>query len=346
MKSGRGRVVRLVVVVVCVAWATWIVVALGPGRVWQVARQAHPALLALSFLPIVARFLIWAVKWTLMLRRRGAIAFRHVTLALLSGNFVNLTTPTAKLAGGFVRAALVDRRTGWGFASTYGWSFADQFTNVFGNLALYGVLAVTAGFTVAPGGTRVGFLASGSAALAVVAALVAARGKVWTLVQKPAVARFMARFTPERFRSMGEATWVRPVFEPLLRVGRTWRVAPQDLGLGALSFGALCLANALVLQALGSDAPLPRIGIAVVIGYFAGSVLGTLGGIGVTEVALIKLYGMAGVSPEIAAAGALLHRASYYAVILSWGGVSLLLATSRGRDPAEGVGTERDAPGR
>jgi uncharacterized membrane protein YbhN (UPF0104 family) len=53
----------------------------------------------------------------------------------------------------------------------------------------------------------------------------------------------------------------------------------------------------------------------------------------VTEVALIKMYGMAGVSPEIAAAGALLHRASYYAVILSWGGVSLLVATSRRRDP-------------
>jgi uncharacterized membrane protein YbhN (UPF0104 family) len=333
MKSGRARVVRLVLVVVCVAWLAWIVASLGPGRVWHVARQADPTLLALSFLAIVARFLIWAVKWTLMLRRRGAIALGHVTLALLSGNFVNLTTPTAKLAGGFVRAALVDRRTGWGFASVYGWSFADQFTNVFGNLTLYGLLAVTAGFTVAPGGTRIGFLASGAAALAVVAAMVAARSKAWTLVQKPSVARFMARFTPERFRILGEATWVRPVFEPLLAVGRTSRVAPQDLGLGALSFGALCLANALVLQALGSDAPLPRIGVAVVIGYFAGSVLGTLGGVGVTEVALIKMYGMAGVSPEIAAAGALLHRASYYAVILSWGGVSLLVATSRRRDP-------------
>ncbi len=334
MKSGRGRILRLVILLVCVVWLVWIVFKLGPRQVWEVAKQADPILLALSFLPIFGRFLIWAVKWTLMLRRRGAIAFRHVLPALLSGTLINLTTPTAKLAGGFVRAALINRRTGWGMAPAYGWSFADQFTNVFGNLTLYGLLAVAAGTTVAPGATRNGFLASGAAALVVVVLLVASRGWAWRQVQKPAVARSMARFTPQRFRNMGEATWVRPVFEPLLNVGRTWRVAPQDLGLAAASFASLCLANAVVLQSLGADAPLFKIGVAVVIGYLAGSLLGTLGGIGVTEVALIKLYGMAGVSPEIAAAGALLHRASYYAVTTVWGGASLLIEGIRVRNLA------------
>lgn len=314
----------MVILLACVAWLVWIVHQLGPRQVWEAAKQADPALLVLSLLPILGRFLIWAVKWTLMLRRRGPIAFRHVLPALLSGTFINLTTPTAKLAGGFVRAALVNRRTGWGMAPSYGWSFADQFTNVFGNLTLYGLLALAAGVTVAPGGARTGFLASGTAALVVVVVLVASRGWAWKQVQKPTVARFMSRFTPRRFRETGEATWVRPVFAPLLDVGRTWRVAPQDLGLAAASFASLCLANAVVLQSLGADAPLFKIGVAVVIGYLAGSLLGTLGGIGVTEVALIKLYGMAGVSPEIAAAGALLHRASYYAVTAAWGGASLL----------------------
>jgi uncharacterized membrane protein YbhN (UPF0104 family) len=148
----------------------------------------------------------------------------------------------------------------------------------------------------------------------------------------------MARFTPRRFRETGEAAWVRPVFEPLLDVGRTIRVAPQDLSLAALSFGSLCLANALVLQALGADAPLFQVAVAVVVGYFAGTVVGTLGGIGVTEVALIKLYGMAGVSTEAATAGALLHRASYYAVILVAGGLSLLAEGIRRRDLEDEAG--------
>ena len=332
MKSTRGRILRLIVLVVCVAWLVWIVASLGPRTVWEVARQADAALLAVSFIPIFGRFLIWAVKWTLMMRRRSSIPLRHVIPALLSGNFVNLTTPTAKLAGGFVRAALIRRHTGWGMAVAYGWSFADQFTNVFGNLTLCGALSIAAGLSVAGGGSRVSFLASGAAALAVVVMVVSARGWTWTQVQKPAVARFMARFTPERFREMGEATWIRPVLEPLLHVGRTIRVAPQDLGLAALSFGSLCLANALVLQALGVDAPLFSVAVAVVVGYFAGTVIGTLGGIGVTEVALIKLYGMAGVSAEAATAGALLHRASYYAVIVVAGGLSLLVEGIRKRD--------------
>lgn len=332
MKLTRGRILRLVVLLVCLAWLAWIVASLGPRRVWEVARQADPTLLAVSFIAIFGRFLIWAVKWTLMMRRRAPITVTQVIPALLSGNFVNLTTPTAKLAGGFVRAALIRRHTGWGMAVAYGWSFADQFTNVFGNLTLCGLLSIAAGLSVAEGGARTGFLASGTAALAVVAMVVSARGWAWAQAQKPAVARFMARFTPRRFREMGEATWIRPVLEPLLHVGKTTRVAPQDLVLAALSFGSLCLANALVLQALGADAPLFRVAVAVVVGYFAGTVVGTLGGIGVTEVALIKLYGLAGVSAEAATAGALLHRASYYAVILVAGGISLLSEGVRKRD--------------
>ena len=123
-------------------WLGWIVASLGPRRILQIAAQADPLLLGLSILPIVGRFLIWGVKWTLMLRRNGPIGFRITFRALLAGVFVNLTTPTAKLAGGFVRAALIHRRTGWGMATAYGWSFADQVTNLLGNLVRKTVIEI------------------------------------------------------------------------------------------------------------------------------------------------------------------------------------------------------------
>jgi uncharacterized protein (TIRG00374 family) len=338
MKSTRGKIIQFLIAGACVGWLAYTIHKLGPRTVLEVARQADPWWLALSFVPILGRFLIWSVKWNGMLRRRGPIGFVDTMRALLSGVFVNLTTPTAKLAGGFVRAALVNRRAGWGMATAYGWSLADQITNVLGNLSLYGLLALAAGYTLAPGGSRAQLLTSGAVALATVTVVVALRGRAWVVFQKPTLARWLARVTPERYRTTESgrpmAGWVRPVFEPLLHTGRTLIVAPTDLALAAASFGSLCIANALVLQALGADAPLALASVAVVVGYFFGTIIGTLGGIGVTEVALMEFYTLAGVNREIAAAGALLHRASYYLVILVWGGVSLALEGRRGRTTA------------
>jgi uncharacterized protein (TIRG00374 family) len=335
MKPTRGKIIQFLIAGACLGWLAYTIHKLGPRTVFDVARQADPWWLALSFVPIFGRFLIWGVKWTGMLRRRGPIGFADTMRALLSGVFVNLTTPTAKLAGGFVRAALVSRRTGWGMAIAYGWSLADQITNVLGNLSLYGLLAISAGYTLAPGSSRIQLLTSGAVALATVTGVVALRGRAWVVFQKATLARWLARVTPERYRTTESgrpmAGWVRPVFEPLLHTGRTLLVAPRDLGLAAASFGSVCIANALVLQALGADAPLALAGVAVVVGYFFGTIIGTLGGIGVTEVALVELYTLAGVNREVAAAGALLHRASYYLVILVWGGISLALEGKRGR---------------
>ncbi|MDX1388055.1 MAG: lysylphosphatidylglycerol synthase transmembrane domain-containing protein [Acidobacteriota bacterium] len=329
MKISRGRLVQILIAAACVGWLAYTIYKLGPRTVLAVARQADATWLALSFVPIFGRFVIWGFKWNGMLRRRGPISYPNTLRALLAGVFVNLTTPTAKLAGGFVRAALVNRRTGWGMAQTYGWSLADQITNVLGNLSLYGLLAVSAGYSMAAGVSRGQLLASGVVALATVVIVVSLRARAWVLFQKPGLARVLARVTPARYRTTESgrpmAGWVRPVFEPLLHHGRTIVVAPRDLALGAASFGTLCIANAMVLQALGADAHLAKVSVAVVVGYFFGTIFGTLGGIGVTEVALVELYTLAGVSREVAAAGALLHRASYYLVILLWGGVSLAL---------------------
>jgi uncharacterized membrane protein YbhN (UPF0104 family) len=109
------------------------------------------------------------------------------------------------------------------------------------------------------------------------------------------------------------------VFRPLLRQA-SW----VDILNSAASFAALCAANALVLRSLGVDTALWIVAVAVAIGYFAGNGLGPWGGVGITEAAMAGVYLQLGVPGEAAAAGVLLHRASYYAVGLGWGGVALL----------------------
>ena len=63
---------------------------------------------------------------------------------------------SAKLAGGIVRAVLLSRRRGWPPLEAYGWSLADQATNILGQWLLFGVLAMAAYSGLPPGPLRTG----------------------------------------------------------------------------------------------------------------------------------------------------------------------------------------------
>jgi uncharacterized membrane protein YbhN (UPF0104 family) len=93
---------------------------------------------------------------------------------------------------------------------------------------------------------------------------------------------------------------------------------------------------------LGVEADPWVVSSAVVLGYFAGIAVGAWGGIGVTEAAITVLYVQAGIPPEIATAGALLHRAGLYSVVIVWGGLSLL---REGRHGPSGEDPEADPRG-
>lgn len=335
----RRWVVRALVLTACLAALAWTISSLGPRRILEAGRGADPGWLVLAAAAVVARYAVWTVKWRTMLRREGPFAWGASFRTLLAGVFVNLTTPTAKLAGGFVRAAMVHRRTGWGFARSYGWSFADQFTNSLGNVLLTGALCLATAATIPRGGPdRSALLGLGAAAVTGVAVVVSLRGRAWRLASRPAAARWLGRLTPARYRldepDGAKAGWLEPTLAPLLFVGRTRRVVPTDLGLAAASLACLCLSQACALRAVGLDVSLLRASVATVLAGFAGTVAGTVGGIGATELALIGIYGRMDVPADAAAAGALLHRASYYAVSLGLGGAALA---------AEGRGARADA---
>lgn len=326
--GARGKlVVKLVLLGVCLAGLVWVVRSLGPERVAHAVRSADPGALALSVAAIGARYLVWGVKWRIMLERRGAIGFLPTLSALLAGVFVNLTTPTAKLGGGFVRAALVHRRTGWGMATAYGWSLADQVTNSLGNVLLAGIVLPAAALRLPAGRLREAFFALGALSLLGVVSVVSLRARAWAWVRSPRASAWLVRITPARFRTDAPGGpgvgWVEPVFSPTLEVGATWRVVPLDLGLAALSCSFLCASNFFALRAVGIVAPFVSAAAVTVLAGLFGTLVGTLGGIGATELALIGLFGRMRVPAEAAAAATLLHRAAYYLVSLVLGGIAL-----------------------
>jgi len=324
----RRQLIRLLIAVACVAVLVWTVMKLGPARVFATVLEADPLWLSLSVLPLLARFLIWGHKWSRMLRRREPVSYWLALRILAVGSFVNLTTPTAKVAGGIVRAVLLHRRVGWRKSTAYGWAFADQITNVLGNLFLFGSLLIGVAL-FAPGiDNRAYLMIPGLLAVGAIGVAARLRGVAWSWVQRPAVAQRLVSFVPARFRGASVTSIspdrLRRIFGPLLHHGGAFETFFPDVLWASAGFGSLCVANALVLRSLGVETSILLISVAVAIGYFAGVVVGVWGGIGITEAALTGLYVQFGIPADQAAAAALLHRAIFYAVVLSFGGFSLL----------------------
>lgn len=308
----------------------WVVYGANPGEIARAARGTHPGWLAASILPAILRFVVWGRKAGRITRRFTPVDDAPITGDLLAGAFVNLVTPTAKVAGGVYRAAVLRARTGTRFSSAYGWIFADQMTNSTGSLIAFGATAVVATMLDpdAPGALLVG----GVAALVGVVAFVFARPFIWRLAAHPAWRRRFERLRPRREgtprtghdtppedATSGPERWLGPSLS-----GREGLAAyAGDLARATAVWGWLCLSNWLVFRAMGVEASPWTLSSLLVLGTYAGGIFG-MGGLGVTEAALIKLYGQVGVGVPEATIAALLHRAGYYGVVVVWGGVAFL----------------------
>lgn len=326
----------LLAVPVALAAGAWVFSRLDPAAVWRVARQSDALWLAASFVPLLLRFVVWGVKFGAMVRRDAPVPYADAARGVMAGAFLNLVTPTAKLAGGVYRAALLRRATGWRFSRAHGWILADQTTNLLGSLALFGVLAILAGPSLGGAVRSRTIVAGGIAALAVVAVAVLVRPRLHAWLRRPGVAAFLSRWRPlwstrgpdDPDRRAWYESWLAPTLEGEGRRG----AVVLDLALAALSWCMLCVSNALVFRSIGVDAPIAVLSVVLVVGAAFGS-LSAMGGIGLTEAALVALYTQVGIGDTDAAAAALLHRASGYGVMLLWGGTAFARTRSRAGAP-------------
>ncbi|HXV77290.1 MAG TPA: flippase-like domain-containing protein, partial [Candidatus Polarisedimenticolaceae bacterium] len=253
----RPSWLRVVVAALCVAALVWTIAALGPVRVIEAAAGVDPGWIALALVAIAARFAIWAVKWMLILRQRERVSYRLCLGLVLAGAFVNLATPTAKLGGGIVRSLLLSRLRGWPKLESFGWSLADQATNLLGQWALFGVVAVAAAPSAGDPLVATLLTGGGVGSLLVVALAGLARDRLLAAGRLAGLGRLAGRLIPTRFRGErvvaggdGLAALVRPI-----RAGRLATWYGRDVVLGGLGFASLCVSNLLVYRALGAEVP-------------------------------------------------------------------------------------------
>ncbi len=325
MKIKLSTVLKALLVAACFGFLVKIVYDLGPAKIWAAARAADAYWLLACLPPLAARYWIWGLKWRLMLARKTALPQKFAHRLILAASFINNLTPTAKLGGGFLRAIILSKRTGWHLAESYGWVFADQITNFYGKMFLFGLLMTSAPLVLPAdsGQSALAWVGQGLACFAIAASWLPTRPRLRHWAQNSKRAAKLGEWFPKILRkskAAGPKNWLQLVLEPLLTRGTVKQVVLVDIVLSGMSFYAFCLSNALVMKALGAEASVLSICLMVMVGYLAGTILGISGGIGVTELFLIKLFVLIGISNEIATAGALLHRVVFYLYNLLVGG--------------------------
>jgi len=83
----------------------------------------------LSFLCFLGLQLAWAIKFYILVRRRVPKArFPYVALVNMAGNFVNITTPSGRMAGEPLRASYIAKKYGSRFSTIFAAGMVDKMT--------------------------------------------------------------------------------------------------------------------------------------------------------------------------------------------------------------------------
>jgi uncharacterized protein (TIRG00374 family) len=293
------------------------------SRLAERVAAANALFVALGTALLLARYAIWDWRYQLAVRhilgrRLGPVLGFFVLLASAA---LNLITPTARVLGGMMRARYFARAQGRPFSLLYGVVLWDQVAHHSVMIVCTWIVLIAAAFVVHWNGW--GFLLL--AALLVSLALLGLWVRRSRREGNPIV-RFLARRAErgegklQRLFAHGHEAvgiFVRLLGERRLRF--------QAAGLGVLYF----LVNAAGLWAmfLALGAPVGPFAAlaAVTLGTAVGTLSGTPGGVGTTEIAMMAAFKLLGVDEVTGAAGTLLYRGLHYAGVLAVGLPALAL---------------------
>lgn len=294
------------------------------SRLAEKVADANALFVALGLALLLARYAIW--DWRYQLAVHHALGSRLGPMlgffVLLASAALNLITPTARVLGGMMRARYFARAQGRPFSLLYGVVLWDQVAHHSVMSVCTWIVLILAAFAVHWNGW--GFLLL--AALLVSFALLVFWVRRARRKEEHPIVGFLAR-RAERSegklqRLLAHGHEAVGIFVRLLSVRR---LSFQSVGIGVLYF----LVNAAGLWAmfLAIGAPVGPFAAlaAVTLGTAVGTLSGTPGGVGTTEIAMMAAFKLLGVDEVTGAAGTLLYRGLHYAGVLAVGLPALAL---------------------
>ncbi|HUP26012.1 MAG TPA: lysylphosphatidylglycerol synthase transmembrane domain-containing protein [Thermoanaerobaculia bacterium] len=313
-----------VAILALLAWlAWWYVRGLDLELLRTRLEEIGAGYLVLMVAGLLARLPVWNARWLVGVRRAGLDARWWRSMGALAASMaVNSVTPTARVAGGLVRARFLAADTQRGFGVAYGTVLVDQFVHHAG-VGIFSFVAVSS--TVGHRIPRWVVVLTAVAAVACVLALWSSGrgsdggspGRLDRLVA--AMRRRLEKQATRQPRLGAALSGGGDAIEIVSRLMRD----PVVLGYGAL-YSAVFFALGgcvqwLACRALGLPVGFLEALAVVGIGGIAGVAAGTPGGAGGAEAGMIATLTLLGVSSVDATVAALLFRGLHYTVVLGVG---------------------------
>lgn len=321
--SRRRRALVWSLKLALLALAVWLVLRLLAGLEWSdVAARlaaARPGWVIAAVAALVLRMVIWDERWRQAIRRAGALPPRWVSFAaLVAGAAVNSVTPTVRVVGGVLRGRWIGRAVGVSLGRAYGSVLYDQVAHqvVTGSVTVIAVIGAALVTGRVAFGLGLATVAAG-AAVAIALWLHRRRGRRRELLRAFAerlVGRAATGGALERLVAHGREA-IEVVVTLLGDAGLHGRAVVWGVAFFVVNAGAQWM----VFVALGEPASFWVVLAVVALGAAAGILVGTPGGLGAAEAAMIAGFTALGVDPLDATAASLLYRALHFAVILGLG---------------------------
>jgi hypothetical protein len=281
----------------------------------------------------IARFLLWSLKWLLLIRPLAkGVRFSRIFVILLAGLFVSTSTPGANVGGEPLRAYYLAKEARIKKSAAMATVMMDKAGNytAFFIFSLASIFLLWLFLEIPPALKFLGEVLLFIIALAALSSTYLRRSEA----AQAKVLRFVYHLPPlemlrRRFSSYAAfESFVSSRFELFLRTLRELSTQRRALVANLLLSFAIWLTSYiktyLVFLALGVNASLLLVTAVKTVAILVGMASFLPGGMGATEATMVALFAGAGIEGSVALAGILLSRAIYYFFALGLGYACLL----------------------
>ncbi|MBN1539208.1 MAG: flippase-like domain-containing protein [Candidatus Thermoplasmatota archaeon] len=336
MPRKKGRTMRWLTLASFVFFfAVIVVLLLFMGHdVLEEIRGLDPLYVLLSMACFLGMQLSWSIKYFLLVRRRVRKAwFPYVALSSMAGNFVNITTPSGRMAGEPVRAKMIASCYDTRFSRVFASAMVDKASLTIAMISLLVPLTVYA--TVTFEMPRLLQYLTGAFVLfwiiiGVVSYLIFRNlgdkqsRQVGSFIHK--VSRFLLRsrsrersYYIERFKT--GLSEFRSSFKFLAKNPAYMAV---DLFLGVIIYSFRFAAAYMLFIAVGHSVPFFTVAMVVMVAFAIGLLSQIPGMIGIAETTMTYLYYSTGIEPAIAFTVSVMTQMNSYLFEIGLGYAAML----------------------
>ncbi|MBN1391008.1 MAG: flippase-like domain-containing protein [Candidatus Thermoplasmatota archaeon] len=312
-----------------------VVLLLSMGRdILDEIRGLNPLYVLLSMACFLGVQLSWSIKYYLLVRRGVRKAwFPYVALSSMAGNFVNITTPSGRMAGEPVRAKMIASCYNSRFSRVFASAMIDKASLTIAMISLLVPLTVYATITFnmprflqyLTGSFVLFWIIIGIISYLIFRYLGEKQSKrVGSLIHK--VSRFLLRS-----RSKERSYYVEKFKSGLVEFRSSFRFLAKnpvymgvDLFLGVMIYSFRFASAYMLFIAVGHSVPFFTVAMVVMVSFTIGLLSQMPGMIGVGETTMTYLYYSVGIEPAIAFTVSVMTQMNSYLFEIGLGYLSML----------------------